>query len=107
LLLDHSHQRGTDVTVSIIGTGQSPYTRHPARGTNTSQIIARAVRSALNDAGLNPADVDGFAVSSFTLSPDHAIDLAWRIGLRLTWLMQDTNGGASAGGMLQHAVRAI
>jgi acetyl-CoA acetyltransferase len=95
------------VTVSIVGTGQSPYTRHPAPGTYTSQIIARAVRSALNEAGLKPADVDGFAVSSFTLNPDHAIDLAWRMGLRLTWLMQDTNGGASAGGMLQHAVRAI
>jgi acetyl-CoA acetyltransferase len=61
----------------------------------------------LREAGLTPGDVDGFAVSSFTLNPDHAIDLAWRMGLRLTWLMQDTNGGASAGGMLQHAVRAI
>jgi acetyl-CoA acetyltransferase len=95
------------VTVSIIGTGQSPYTRHPQPGTETSQVIARAVRNALREAGLKPSDVDGFAVSSFTLNPDHAIDLAWRMGLRLTWLMQDTNGGASAGGMLQHAVRAI
>jgi acetyl-CoA acetyltransferase len=95
------------VTVSIIGTGQSPYTRHPSVGTTTSQVIARAVSNALLDAGLRPSDVDGFAVSSFTLAPDHAIDLAWRMGLRLSWLMQDTNGGASAGGMLQHAVRAI
>ncbi|WP_458778725.1 thiolase family protein [Arthrobacter sp. D3-16] len=95
------------MTVSIIGTGQSPYTRHPQRGMNTSQTIARAVRNALHEAGIRPSDVDGFAVSSFTLNPDHAIDLAWRMGLRLTWLMQDTNGGASAGGMLQHAVRAI
>lgn len=95
------------MTVSIIGTGQSPYTRHPQPGTETSQVIARAVRNALREAGLTPGDVDGFAVSSFTLNPDHAIDLAWRMGLRLTWLMQDTNGGASAGGMLQHAVRAI
>lgn len=95
------------MTVSIIGTGQSPYTRHPHPGTGSSEVIARAVRNALLEAGLKPGDVDGFAVSSFTLSPDHAIDLAWRMGLRLTWLMQDTNGGASAGGMLQHAVRAI
>lgn len=95
------------MTVSIIGTGQSPYTRHPHPGTDTSQVIARAVRNALREAGLTPGDVDGFAVSSFTLNPDHGIDLAWRMGLRLTWLMQDTNGGASAGGMLQHAVRAI
>lgn len=95
------------MTVSIIGTGQSPYTRHPQPGTDTSQVIARAVRTALVEAGLTPGDVDGFAVSSFTLNPDHGIDLAWRMGFRLTWLMQDTNGGASAGGMLQHAVRAI
>ena len=95
------------MTVSIIGTGQSPYTRHPQPGTETSQVIARAVRSALREAGLTPGEVDGFAVSSFTINPDHAIDLAWRMGLRLSWLMQDTNGGASAGGMLQHAVRAI
>src|SRR4029453_9836404 len=95
------------MTVSIIGTGQSPYTRHPSPGTTTSQIIAQAVSKALHDAGLQTSDVDGFGGSSFTLAPDHAIDLAWRMGLRLSWLMQDTNGGASAGGMLQHAVRAI
>src|SRR5690606_24861060 len=44
---------------------------------------------------------------SFTLAPDHAIDLAWRLGLRLRWLMEDTNGGASGLNMLAHAARAI
>ncbi|MBM6621982.1 thiolase family protein [Micrococcaceae bacterium RIT802] len=95
------------MTTSIIGTGQSPYTRHPAAGLTTPAVLAGAVTVALTDAGLSPSDVDGLAVSSFTLGPDHAIDLAWRMGLKLTWLMQDTTGGASAGGMLQHAVRAI
>jgi acetyl-CoA acetyltransferase len=47
------------------------------------------------------------AVSSFTLAPDHAIDLAWRLGLHVRWLMQDTNGGASGVNMLQHAARAV
>ena len=92
---------------SIIGTGQSAYTRHPAAGLTTQQVLAQALVAALDDAGLSPADVDGLAVSSFTLGADHAIDVAWRLGLKLRWLMQDTNGGASAGGMLQHAVRAI
>src|SRR4029453_13335775 len=55
------------MTGSIIGTGQSPYTRHPSPGTTTSQVIARAVSKALHDAGLQTSDVDGFAVSSFTL----------------------------------------
>ncbi|NKX55584.1 thiolase family protein [Arthrobacter mobilis] len=95
------------MTASIIATGETPYTRHPPAATTTPQVIAEAVRRALSDAGLTPQDVDGFAVSSFTLEPDHAVDLAWRMGFELSWLMQDTNGGASAGGMLQHAIHAI
>lgn len=95
------------MTTSIIGAGQSPYTRHPEPGLTTPKVLAGAALAALADAGLTPADVDGLAVSSFTLGPDHAVDLAWRMGLKLTWLMQDTTGGASAGGMLQHAVRAV
>jgi acetyl-CoA acetyltransferase len=62
---------------------------------------------ALADAGLPPSSVDGLGVSSFSLLPDHAIDLAWRLGLRLRWVMEDTNGGASALNMLQHAIRAV
>ncbi|MGX1751362.1 thiolase family protein [Glutamicibacter protophormiae] len=95
------------MTASIIGAGESPYTRHPSTKASTETVITDAVVRALENAGLTPEDVDGFAVSSFTLEPDHAIDLAWKLGLRLSWLMQDTNGGASAGAMLQHAVHAI
>ncbi|MDR6176519.1 acetyl-CoA acetyltransferase [Nocardioides zeae] len=97
----------TSGRVAVVGAGESPYTRHPAAGTTTAGVLGDAVRRALADAGLTTADVDGFGVSSFTLQPDHAVDLAWRLGLRVDWLMQDTNGGASAGGMLQHAVRAV
>lgn len=93
--------------VAIVGAGESPYTRHPAAGTTTAGVLGDAVIRALRDAGLEPGDVDGLGVASFTLGPDHAIDLAWRLGLHLRWIMQDTNGGASAGGMLQHAVRAV
>jgi acetyl-CoA acetyltransferase len=63
--------------------------------------------AALDDAGLGGDDVDGFGVASFSLAPDHAIDLAWKLGLRLRWIMEDTGGGASGVNMLQHAVRAI
>lgn len=93
--------------VAVIGAGESTYTRHPAAGTTTAGVLGDAVARALADAGLRTTDVDGFGVSSFTLEPDHAVDLAWRLGLKVDWLMQDTNGGASAGGMLQHAVRAV
>jgi acetyl-CoA acetyltransferase len=91
----------------IAGCGESPYTRHPAPGTTTSQVLADAGARALASAGLKPSDLDGLAVSSFSLAPDHAVDLAWRLGLRLRWLMQDTNGGASGINMLQHAARAV
>jgi acetyl-CoA acetyltransferase len=91
----------------ITGCGETPYTRHPPAGTTTSQVLADAGARALTDAGLEPSALDGLAVSSFSLAPDHAVDLAWRLGLRLRWLMQDTNGGASGINMLQHAARAV
>jgi acetyl-CoA acetyltransferase len=95
------------VTASIIGVGHSPYTRHPGPESTTSKILAAAGVDALRSADLHPAEIDGLGVASFTLGPDHAIDLAWRMGLSLSWLMDDPNGGASAGTMLQHAVHAI
>jgi acetyl-CoA acetyltransferase len=91
----------------IAGCGESPYTRHPPPGTTTSQVLADAGARALASAGIEPSELDGLAVSSFSLAPDHAVDLAWRLGLRLRWLMQDTNGGASGINMLQHAARAV
>ncbi|WP_403022077.1 thiolase family protein [Salinibacterium sp. GXW1014] len=93
--------------VSVVSAAETAYTRHPDPYVTTHSVLADAVRQAVSQAGLRLSDIDGFGVSSFTLGPDHAVDLAWRLGLRLTWLMQDTNGGASAGGMLQHAVRAV
>jgi acetyl-CoA acetyltransferase len=91
----------------IAGCGESPYTRHPPAGTTTSQVLADAGGRALASAGMDASSLDGLAVSSFSLAPDHAVDLAWRLGLRLRWLMQDTNGGASGINMLQHAARAV
>ncbi|MBV9417129.1 MAG: thiolase family protein, partial [Solirubrobacterales bacterium] len=92
---------------AITGCGESPYSRHPPAGTTTSQVLADAGARALASAGLDASSLDGLAVSSFSLAPDHAVDLAWQLGLRLRWLMQDTNGGASGINMLQHAARAV
>ena len=94
-------------TAAIIAAHEVPYTRHPPEGTDTTGLLAAAIAGALAGAGLRPAAVDGLGVASFSLAPDHAIDLAWRLGLRLRWLMDDANGGASTLNMLQHAVRAI
>jgi hypothetical protein len=46
-------------------------------------------------------------VASFSLAPDAGVDLAWKLGLNLRWLLQDTNGGSSAMNMLGHALRGV
>jgi acetyl-CoA acetyltransferase len=91
----------------IVGAGEAAYERHPAAERRTETFIAAAVVAALADAGVGHGEVDGFGVASFSLAPDHAIDLAWKLGLTVNWLMEDTNGGASGVNMLLHAVRAV
>jgi acetyl-CoA acetyltransferase len=92
---------------AIIGTGESGYTRHPEPGQNTHTFLRDAVVMALKDANLKLSDVDGLAISSFSMEPDKSIDMAWRFGMTLRWLLQDTNGGAGGINMLGHAARGI
>ncbi len=91
----------------IIGTGEAGYTRHPEPGQNTHTFLRDAVVAALRDANLKLSDVDGLAIASFSMEPDKSIDMAWRFGMSLRWLLHDTNGGASGINMLGHAVRGI
>lgn len=91
----------------IVGSAESPYTRHPVPETTTEGLLADAFLRVLRSSGIERRNVDGLGVASFTLGPDHAIDLAWKLGLGLRWIMEDTNGGASGINLLQHALRAI
>lgn len=92
---------------AIIGTGEAGYTRHPRPDQNTHTFLRDAVVAALKDARLKPSDIDGLAICSFSIDPDKAVDMAWRFGLSLRWLLHDTNGGASGMNMLGHAIRGI
>ncbi|NRB05716.1 MAG: thiolase family protein [Rhodobacteraceae bacterium] len=69
--------------------------------------IATALRGALRSAGLKPAELDGFSVSSFTLFPDTAVGLTQHLGLTPRWLDHIPMGGASAGVAVRRAARAI
>lgn len=91
----------------IVGAGATAYSRHPPPGTTTQRLLAQAARSALESAELEPRDVDGLGVASFSLTPDRAIDFAVRLGLRPRWLMDGMTGGAAGLDMLQHARRAV
>lgn len=96
---------GVDAVIG--GAFEVRYDRHPPAGRDTPTLLAEAVVGALCDAGIGRDQIDGLGVASFSLRPDHAVDLAWRMGLRVRWLMEDPHGGASGLNMLQHAVRAI
>jgi acetyl-CoA acetyltransferase len=92
---------------AIIGVGQSAYTRRPEPGQTALTFMRDAVVAALKDAALDAKNIQGMAVSSFSLAPDSAVDLAWKLGLSLRWILQDTNGGSSAMNMLGHALRGV
>ncbi|HWL98896.1 MAG TPA: thiolase family protein [Nocardioidaceae bacterium] len=95
------------MTARIAAAYEVPYTRHPSPNSSTERLLAQAARGVVSEAGMEPGSVDGLGVSSFSLQPDHAIDLAWRLGLHLNWIMEDPHGGASGLNLLQHAVRAV
>jgi len=92
--------------VMVCAGVEVPYRRQAPEGT-TGDLLAQAFRMALAQSGFAAKEIDGLGVASFTLSPDHAIDLAWRLGLSPRWCMDDCHGGASGINLLQHAVRAI
>ncbi len=92
--------------VAIASAAEVPYSRR-AQGVTTSSLLASVCIKVLANAGIAHNEVDGIAVSSFTLKPDHAIDAAWQLGISPRWCMEDTHGGASGINMLQHAARAI
>lgn len=91
----------------IIGAGEADYSVRPPTAKTTERFVREAVQRALADAGLEPRDVDGFGFSSFTSAPDAAIDVAWKLGLRVRWLAQDTTGGCCGINLLRHATRAV
>jgi acetyl-CoA acetyltransferase len=95
------------MNAAIIGVGQSAYTRRPEPGQTLHTFMRDAVIAALADAEIGVGEIDGLALASMSLAPDTAVDLAWRLGLSLKWLLQDTNGGSSSMNMLSHALRGV
>lgn len=89
--------------VVIAGAATIPGVRRPGPEVTTEVLLARAFRLALENAGLEPRAVDGLGVASFGLRPDRAVDLAWKLGIRLRWVMDDTIGL----NLLAHAVDAL
>src|SRR5215216_2299747 len=82
-----------------------PYRRYSQR--DAHWFLARALTALFDSAGLSKDQVDGLAVSSFTLFPDTAVGLTQHLGLTPRWLDHIPMGGASAVVALRRAARAV
>src|SRR3954452_6804966 len=82
-----------------------PYVRYSIRSAHW--WLARCLADLLKQSGLRKEEVDGFSISSFTLSPDTAIGLTQHLGLSPRWLDHVPFGGASGIVALRRAARAV
>ncbi|MBB1649280.1 MULTISPECIES: thiolase family protein [Delftia] len=89
----------------IQGAVEIPYARRTTE--STTHWLGQAFEALVQQHGFEASRIDGLGVASFTLRPDRCIDLAWRLGLQLSWFMDDGNGGVSGLNLLQHAIAAI
>ncbi len=82
-----------------------PYRRY---STNSAQWwLGRALHEITKCAKLRPIDIDGLAVSSFTIGPDTAVGLTQHFGVSPRWLDHVPFGGASGIVALRRAARAV
>ncbi len=81
------------------------YARQSAR--NASWFIGSVLREMIDAAGLVKSDIDGLAISSFSLGADSAIALTQHFGLRARWIEQLNYGGVSGLLALRRGARAI
>src|SRR5580658_7260986 len=89
---------------AIAGVGETTYTR--GSGRTTRALASWAVRNAILDAGLTPADIDGmlsYQSGDSTFSPFVAGDL----GIRLNFYMDVFGGGSSTEALVGIAMGVI
>ena len=82
-----------------------PYVRHSIKSAHW--FLAQALAKLIEAARLRKTDIDGLAVSSFTLSPDTAVGFTQHVGLSPRFLEHVPMGGASAIVQLRRAARAV
>lgn len=91
--------------VALVAPFTTPYQRYSIE--TAHWWCARALKGTLDAAGLAPAELDGLALSSFTLFPDTAVGLVQHLGLSPRWLDHIPMGGASGIVALRRAARAV
>ncbi|MDA5193503.1 thiolase family protein [Govanella unica] len=70
-------------------------------------FAGRALRALLDRTGLKKDEIDGLALSSFTMKPDTAVAATAHFGLSPRWLEDIPMGGASGVVAMRRAARAV
>jgi acetyl-CoA acetyltransferase len=89
---------------AIVGIGATEFSKNSGR--SELQLAAEAVRAAVDDAGLQPSDVDG--LTTFTMETNSEINVARTAGLGdLTFFSKIGYGGGAACATVQQAAIAV
>ncbi len=81
------------------------YAKQSAHG--AAWFIGSTLRELIKSAGIKKNEIDGFAVSSFSLGVDSAVSLTQHLGLTPRWIEQANMGGVSGIIALRRAARAV
>ena len=84
----------------IVGVHNTKFSKDS--GVSELSLAAQAVKGAIDDAGLKPSDIDGFA--TFTMDSNDEIEVARAVGCGdLTfWGRSHYGGGAATGSLHAH-----
>ena len=89
---------------AIVGIGQTEFSKQSGR--SELRLAVEAVSAAINDAGLEPQDIDGLTTFSHDTNPE--IDVARALGMGdLTFMSRIHYGGGAACAVVQQAVMAV
>jgi len=89
---------------AIVGIGQTEFSKESGR--TELQLACEAVKAALDDAGLTPADVDGLV--TFSQDTTEELELGRNLGFdEITMFSRITYGGGAAAATVQHAAMAV
>lgn len=89
---------------AIAGIGQTEFSKESGR--TELQLACEAVKAALDDAGLSPADVDGLV--TFTLDSSEETEVARNLGIpSLSMFSRVPYGGGASAGTVLHAAMAV
>ena len=88
----------------IVGVANTKFSKDS--GVSELSLAAQAVKGAIDDAGIKPTDIDGFA--TFTMDSNDEIEVARAVGCGdITFWGRSHYGGGAATGSLHQAVMAV